>query len=293
MSWKSGTERALALIRTLPRVAISNVRPDVPKKKAPQPRGFVHGGRRGFPQKGAKQHQTFQRLGFQGGGVPFYLRIPKENYYSGHHLRRQYPPVSLLRLQLLIDTNRINPNEPIDLAALCNTKVVDFAPQSRHFGFHLTDEGIDRFKAKINIEVQWATEHVIAAVEKNGGTITTAYYDLDSLWALKDPKKFFLRGVPIMRRMLPPEDAIEYYTDPKFRGYLADPEKVAYERLVLAQKYGYELPDLSADPQKDMLLKRKDPRQVFFGLQPGWVVNLRDKCVMKPKDPKLVEYYNS
>lgn len=35
-----------------------------------------------------------------------------------------------------------------------------------------------------------------------------------------------LSGEPIPRRMIPSEDAIQYYTDPKFRGYLADPDKV-------------------------------------------------------------------
>lgn len=139
--------------------------------------------------------------------------------------------------------------------------------------------------------MQWATEPVIAAIEKNGGTITTAYYDIMSLWAAINPEAYFRGGRPIPKRMIPPEDAIEYYTDPKFRGYLADPEKIAEERLVLAQKYGYELPNIEEDPKKELLLKRKDPRQIFYGLEPGWVVSLRDKCILKPKDEALLEYY--
>lgn len=150
---------------------------------------------------------------------------------------------------------------------------------------------MDTFQAKLNIEVQWASERVIAAIERNGGTITTAYYDLDCLWAAKDPLKYFKKGVPIPKRLLPPEDAIEYYSDAKNRGYLADPDKIAEERLVLAQKYGYELPNLDLDPMKEMLLRRKDPRQIFYGLQPGWVVNLRDKCILKPQAEYLKEYF--
>ena len=88
--------------------------------------------------------------------------------------------------------------------------------------------------------------------------------------------------------MLPTEDAIEYYTDPKNRGYLADPELVERERQLLAQKYGYQLPDLSNDP---IMKIRKDPRQVFFGLEPGWVVNLRDRQILRPTDPELIQYY--
>lgn len=55
-------------------------------------------------------------------------------------------------------------------------------------------QGADSFKAKVNIEVQWASEPVIAAIERNGGVITTAYFDLDSLWILRNPLKFFERG---------------------------------------------------------------------------------------------------
>ena len=50
------------------------------------------------------------------------------------------------------------------------------------------------FKAKVNIEVQWASEPVIAAIEKNGGTITTAFYDLNSLQCMINVEQFFKRG---------------------------------------------------------------------------------------------------
>lgn len=100
-------------------------------------------------------------------------------------------------------------------------------------------------------------------------------------------------GTPIPRRMMPPKDAIEYYSDPSKRGYLADPEKVSQERLVLAQKYGYVLPKIEEDADYEMLVKRKDPRQIFFGLEPGWIVNLKDKVILKPKEEELLQYYAS
>jgi hypothetical protein len=55
-------------------------------------------------------------------------------------------------------------------------------------------QGANIFKAKVNIEVQWASEPVIAAIERNGGVITTAYYDVHSLWAAINPEKFFQKG---------------------------------------------------------------------------------------------------
>lgn len=86
--------------------------------------------------------------------------------------------------------------------------------------------------------------------------------------------------------MLPPQDAIEAYTSAERRGYLADPQQIEYQRGVLAQKYGYPLVERDPPP-------RKDPRQVFFGLEPGWVVNLKDSTILKPKDEDLVQYYTS
>lgn len=60
--------------------------------------------------------------------------------------------------------------------------------------FEIIIKGGDAFDAKVNIEVQWASEPVIAAIERNGGTITTAYYDPHSLLTLHDVDKFFNTG---------------------------------------------------------------------------------------------------
>lgn len=91
--------------------------------------------------------------------------------------------------------------------------------------------------------------------------------------------------------MVPPPDAMEFYVDPSKRGYLANPKDVEQERLVLAQKYGYELPKIEEDVDYNMLIERKDPRQIFYGLQPGWLVNLAEKTIIKPKEKELLEYY--
>jgi large subunit ribosomal protein L15 len=190
--------------------------------------------------------------------------------------------LTLYQLQLLIDTGRLSIDEPIDLTKLCATNVYHLDPTDNQYGVHLTDEGMDVFKAKVNIEVQHASEQVIAAVERNGGTIRNAYYDIFSVEALVKPLKFFERGQPIPKRLLPPPDCIGKYSDPVMRGYLADPEKIAEERFRLAQKYGYTLPDITKDPQYKMLTLQKDPRQVFYGLEPGWVVNLKDKRILRP-----------
>ncbi|XP_014672732.1 PREDICTED: 39S ribosomal protein L15, mitochondrial-like [Priapulus caudatus] len=153
--------------------------------------------------------------------------------------------------------------------------------------------GADIFQARVHIEVQWTTELTIAAIERAGGVVTTSFYDPISLTALVNPEAFFKTGSPIPRRMLPPVDCVEYYTDARNRGYLSDPGKVAASRAELSQRYGYALPDLTQDPHYKMLTTDKDPRQVFRGLEPGWIVNMADKVVLKPTDDKWQHYYRS
>jgi large subunit ribosomal protein L15 len=55
---------------------------------------------------------------------------------------------------------------------------------------------------------------------------------------------------------------------------------------------GYALPDRTDDAHHQMLALRKDPLQVFFGLAPGWVVNLADKTLLKPQSARLLAHYS-
>lgn len=109
-------------------------------------------------------------------------------------VRRQYPPLSMLLLQQMLDLNRIDARKPVDLVSILNTGLYKLYPDQQHFGVQLTDEGADSFCAKINLEVQWANDLIIAAVEKNGGVITTSYYDPHSLMCMINTKRFFERG---------------------------------------------------------------------------------------------------
>nr|XP_045588056.1 39S ribosomal protein L15, mitochondrial-like [Procambarus clarkii] len=294
MAAAAGTDKALSLLRRLPRVSLGNLKPNPgAHKQKSRGRGIYGGKTHGAGCKGSGQRQNFLRLGYETGNNPFYLRFPVQNYYKGHHLKLSYVPLCMGRLQRLIDTNRLRGDIPVDVTQLVATGLFTVRPLEREGGFMLEDEGIDHFKATLNIEVQWASEAVIASVERNGGVITTAYYDPLTLAAAIKPVEFFKRGVAIPRRMLPPQHLIDYYSDPQNRGYLADPAEIAKERFLLAQKYGYELPDVNASPNKDILLERKDPRQIFYGLEPGWVVSLKDKVILKPTDPELKEYFVS
>ena len=89
-----------------------------------------------------------------------------------------------------------------------------------------------------------------------------------------------------------PQALAPYYTDARNRGYMADAARFPEARLELA-KYSYISPDITKDELFKMLSTRKDPRQIFFGLAPGWLVNMADKKILKPTHEKLLEYYRS
>ncbi len=137
------------------------------------------------------------------------------------------------------------------------------------------------------------SELTIAAIEKNGGMITTKFYDRECVRAMSDPYKHFMSGKPIPKNDTPPLNSIDYYTSAVNRGYLASPEQIRLERLSLAQKYGYPLVDLSLDEKKEMFAQRKDPKQIWYGLEPGWVVNLTDRVILKPADKEWIDYYKN
>jgi len=141
--------------------------------------------------------------------------------------------------------------------------------------------------------VQCASERSIAAVEKAGGAITTRFFDSTSVAAMADVEEHFRRGLVIPRCKLPPKDAVEYYTDPGNRGYLASLPAIMDARLQLSQKYGYRLPEaVPGGWLHRALANRKDPFQIWFGLEPGWVICLADKCILKPTDPDIKQYFS-
>ncbi|VDK66174.1 unnamed protein product [Anisakis simplex] len=136
------------------------------------------------------------------------------------------------------------------------------------------------------MEVQWASETAIAAVERCGGRIRTAYYDINSLEAAVNPQKWFLSGKPIPRRLAPPESLLDYYTDPRNRGYLADEMEIRQEEINLGQLMGY-----NREEAKDHEWERKKPDQVFVGLECGSLVSMADRKVFLPTNPVLRRYY--
>jgi len=291
-----GVKKAFDMLSRLPRLDLDNIK-KMPGMTRPhhRKRGEFGGKKHGYPNKGFLGRGGQVPAGWEGPTkwMPLHIRSPVQKWCK-ERFDPSYIPVTMKQLQLLLDTGRVDTSQPIDVTQLGKSGVFGLVdPRQEHAGFMLVEEGMDCFSTAINLEVQHASETAIAAVERAGGTITTAYYDPYSLSAALKPLQFFKNGLVIPKRQLPLQGHIEYYSDPRCRGYLADPHQIAEQRFLLSQKYGYPAVDLNQSPIKDLLMQRKDPRQVFHGLEPGWVVNLQDKTIFKPKDPLLKEYYNS
>ncbi|ULU09905.1 hypothetical protein L3Y34_014340 [Caenorhabditis briggsae] len=207
---------------------------------------------------------------------------------STKNTRREYIPLSLVEFARLIDLGWINPRLPIDVSTLWATQKFQINPKILQYNFDLTEKGADSFPYPIDIEVQYATQSAIAAVEKAGGRVRTAYYDVESLEAAVNPKAWFEKGRVVPRRKTPPASLIEYYMDAKNRGYLCEETEIEKERQLSADVRGYELPETL---KITSALKSID--QVFHGIPSGCVVSLADRKVFAPKNEVHREYYSS
>lgn len=166
-------------------------------------------------------------LGFEGGQSPLWRRTPKLPYYP-HVLRHPMEPLSLEKLQLWIDTNRLDASKPITMRDLVECGLV-----------HKVEHGIKllggktpelKFGARIEIEVTQASESAIKAIEANGGRVRAVYYSPVALRALLKPHKYDLP----MRSPRPPPRLMAYYTAADKRGYLSPELQLADLKARLA-----------------------------------------------------------
>ncbi|CAD5210949.1 unnamed protein product [Bursaphelenchus xylophilus] len=284
----SQNERAAKYVEQAPRIRLDDLR-DNPgaRVKGRLVKAQIHN--QGGHTVGELQRAAKPPLGWVWGDFykPWQRRFPGEKHFNGDvNIRREYIPLSLIELQRLIDLNWLDTSRTIDVTQIFNTKRLKLDPDLRQFGIDLTDEGAEVFTTPIDIEVQWASQTVISAIEKVGGRIRLAYYDLESLRAAIDPKAFFESGTPIPRRKQPPHSLMNFYRNPKTRGYLADENEIRAASEELANIVGYKY-----EPRHIDSPHRKSPSQIFAGLEPGSLVSLVDKKVFRPTNPVHEAFY--
>ncbi|MBW8733250.1 MAG: 50S ribosomal protein L15 [Asticcacaulis sp.] len=114
--------------------------------------------------KGQKSRTGVSLLGFEGGQMPLYMRMPKRGFNNPFALK--LAEVNLWRLQDAIDAGKLDISAAIDGAALVKAGVI----RRELDGVRLLGEG--ELKAKLNITVHSATATAAKAVEAAGGSIT-------------------------------------------------------------------------------------------------------------------------
>jgi large subunit ribosomal protein L15 len=114
--------------------------------------------------KGQKSRSGVSLLGFEGGQMPLYMRMPKRGFNNPFALK--LAEVNLWRLQQAIDAGKLDAKADIDAAALIAAGVI----RRELDGVRLLGEG--ELKAKLNLTVYSATASAVKAVEAAGGTLT-------------------------------------------------------------------------------------------------------------------------
>ena len=114
--------------------------------------------------KGQKSRTGVSLLGFEGGQMPLYMRMPKRGFNNPFALK--FAEVNLWRLQAAVDAGKLDASKPIDAAALKAAGVI----RRELDGVRLLGEG--ELKAKLDLSVYSATAGAAKAVEAAGGKLT-------------------------------------------------------------------------------------------------------------------------
>ncbi len=117
----------------------------------------------GRGQKGQKSRSGVSLLGFEGGQMPLYRRLPKRGF--NNPFSKQYAEVNVGELQRAVDAGKIDAKQSITNKVLLDSGL---ARKSRD-GVRLLGKG--KLKSKLEIKVASASKGGISAVEKAGGCV--------------------------------------------------------------------------------------------------------------------------
>jgi len=136
------------------------------RKRVGRGLGSGKGGTSGRGHKGQKSRSGVSLLGFEGGQMPLYRRLPKRGF--NNPFTKDYAELTLGNLDRAAAKGIIDAKKPVTEDVMRASGLVR---KSRH-GVRLLATG--ELKTKLTIEVTGATKGAIAAVEKAGGSITVS-----------------------------------------------------------------------------------------------------------------------
>ncbi|WP_455476619.1 50S ribosomal protein L15 [Bartonella sp. B41] len=124
--------------------------------------GFGKTGGRGV--KGQKSRSGVSLNGFEGGQMPIYRRLPKRGFKN--FFAKSYNEVSLGRIQLAVDSGKLDIEKIVDSFALKEAGVIRRAKD----GVRLLSGG--ELKDKIVFSVSGVSKAARLNIEKVGGQVT-------------------------------------------------------------------------------------------------------------------------
>jgi len=117
--------------------------------------------------KGQKARTGVALNGFEGGQMPIYRRLPKRGFFNP--FRKVYAPVNLGTLEAAIAAGRVDAGQPITEESL---RAAGLVRGRRIAGVRLLAKG--EITRVVTITVTGASAAAIEAVQKAGGSVTTA-----------------------------------------------------------------------------------------------------------------------
>ena len=125
--------------------------------------GSGRGKTSGAGHKGQKSRSGVSINGFEGGQMPIHRRLPKRGFNNKN--RKKFSVINISRIQDLIDSGKINGNNPIDEKVILSAGVVNKIKD----GIRLLGNG--DLKDKIEIHVTGASKKAIDIIEAKGGKV--------------------------------------------------------------------------------------------------------------------------
>jgi large subunit ribosomal protein L15 len=118
----------------------------------------------GKGHKGQRSRSGVSLVGFEGGQMPLYRRLPKRGFTNP--FAKDVAGLNVGVLQSAVDAKRIDVKKAVTEAVLVEAGLV----RASKDGVKLLAKG--EISAKLTIEVSGASKAAIAAVEKAGGSVT-------------------------------------------------------------------------------------------------------------------------
>ena len=113
--------------------------------------------------KGQKARSGVAIIGFEGGQMPLYRRLPKRGFNNIH--AKSFVTVSLAKIQAAIDAKKLDGKATIDAAALIAAGVIRRAKD----GVRVLSDG--DLKAKVSLDVAGVSKPALEKIEKAGGSV--------------------------------------------------------------------------------------------------------------------------